>query len=153
MFSPIGTKLDFSLLVRGVHNLHQNNSVKFLGVHMDKNLSWENHINNLTNKLASLNFAILQMRDSVDIDTLKTFYYGCIYSSLQYCILCWGNSSAMKKVFILQKRIVRSMFKLTYNASCRSYFRQHGILTIYCIYILQSLCFMRKNIEQICKMW
>ena len=38
MFSPIGTKLDLSLLIRGVHNLHQNNSVKFLGVHIDNEL-------------------------------------------------------------------------------------------------------------------
>lgn len=151
MFSPIRTKLDFSLLVRGNRNLQQKELTKFLGVHMDMHMSWEAHIENLTKRLASLNFALLQMRDTVDADTLKMFYYGCIHSVLQYCILCWGNSSGISKVFILQKRIVRSMFKLDYNTSCRDSFKQHGILTIYCIYILQSVCFVRKNIDNLLK--
>ena len=43
------------------------------------------------------------------------------------------------------------MFKLDYTISCRPYFRQHGILTIFSMYILQSVCFVRKNINKLPK--
>lgn len=152
LFSPISTKLDFSLLVRAQNkSLPQSQSVKFLGLQMDKNLSWDTHIECLTRKLASNNFAIVQIREYVNTETLKTFYYGCVYSVLSYCILCWGKSTGIQKVFILQKRIIRSMFKLSLNTSCRTFFKQHGILTVYSIFILQSVCYVRKNINKYIK--
>lgn len=151
-FSPIGVKQDFSVLVRAADkSICQSEAVKFLGLKLDKNLSWQKHTESLTKNLSSKNYAIIQLRELVNIDTLKIFYYGCVNSVLSYGILCWGNSSAVQKVFILQKRIIRSMFTLSYNTSCRPYFRQHGILTIYSMYILQAVCYVRKNINQFIK--
>lgn len=150
LFSPIGVNPEISLLVRSEQQiLKQNEHVKFLGIEMDKNCSWDYHIKSLTNKLASNNYAILQLRDIVNAETLKVFYYGHINSILSYGILCWGNCTGIEGVFILQKRIIRSMFRLTSLTSCRPYFEQHGILTVYSLYILQCVCYVRGNIDQI----
>lgn len=149
-FSPMGVKNDLSVLVRADNNsICQNDCVKFLGVQMDKNLSWQNHTENVIKILATKNFAILQIRDTVNINTLKTFYYGCVNSVLSYGILCWGNCSAVQKVFTMQKRIIRSMFHLSYTTSCRPYFRRHGVLPVYSMYILQAVYYVKRNINEI----
>lgn len=152
LYTPIGIKPDSSLLIRsGSNSLIQKNQVKFLGLQMDKHLSWEAHINDLSSRLATKNFMIRRLRDSVNINTLKTFYYGSINSILLYGIICWGNCSGINQIFIHQKRILRSMLKLPYNTPCRLYFKQEGILTIPCMYILESVCYVRKNIKDLKK--
>lgn len=152
LFSPTGIKPDISILVRnGAGSIQQNNVVKFLGIQMDNNLTWEPQIETLCKRLSIKNFAVIQLRTSVSFSSLKAYYYGCIHSILCYGILCWGNSSYVFKVFLAQKRIVRSMFRLPYNSSCRAHFQKHGIMTVYCIYILQCLCHVRKNIDTLKK--
>lgn len=129
----------------------QNDCVKFLGIQLDGHLSWQKHIESVLKNLASKNFAILQIRNSVDSVTLMTLYYGCVNSILSYGLLCWGNCPGVQKVFLMQKRIIRSMFNLGYTTSCKPYFRKHGILTVYCMYILQAVCYVWKNIDKLPK--
>lgn len=152
LFSPVGTIQNLSLLARvGSQSIEQHKATKFLGLHIDSNLSWDIHVTNLIKNLASKNFAILQLRNVVGIDTVKNYYFGCVQSVLNYGILCWGNCSKIQSVFILQKRIIRTMFKLYPTTPCRAYFQSHGILTIYCLYILQAVCHVRKNIHSLPK--
>jgi hypothetical protein len=42
----------------------------------------------------------------------------------------WGNHQDVKKVFILQKRILRWMLGLGYRSSCRAWLKQFEILTV-----------------------
>lgn len=148
-FSPTGVNFDYSVLIKSNNkSLAQTDRVKFLGLVMDKNLSWRDHIEDLCKKLAVKNFLTTQLKSTVTTETLKVFYFGCINSVLSYGIVCWGGSSYLQKVFVWQKRIIRNMFNMQYNASCRSIFGQHGILTIYSIYILECVCFVKNNMDK-----
>lgn len=152
LFTPITVKQDSSLLVR-INNVStaQTKSIKFLGIHLDNCMSWETHIENLSSRLATKNFSIIQLRGSVNISTLKVYYYGCIQSILSYGIMCWGNCSGINKIFIQQKRLLRNMLNVPYSTSCRELFKQQGILTIYSLYILQCVCYVKKNLPQFVK--
>ena len=56
---PIGVKTDLSILVKSTDNsICQNDCVKFLGIQMDKNLSWQKHTECITKNLANKNFVI-----------------------------------------------------------------------------------------------
>lgn len=152
VFAPIGVQQNCSLLVRlNTISLKHSANVKFLGVHINSTLSWEQHINELSNKLATMNFVIIQLRGSVNISTLKIYYYGCINSLISYGILCWGNCSTVNKIFVQQKRILRNMLNLPYSTSCREHFREQGILTVPSMFILASVCDVRKNINSYAK--
>lgn len=151
-FSPINKKIDYSLLVKtNGKSLQQLSEVKFLGVLLDSNLSWDSHINSLSKTLATKNYMIIQLRESVTLETLKIFYYASVYSVVSYGLMCWGNSTGASKIFILQKRILRNMLGLPYGTSCRAHFKEQGILTIYNMYIYQCLCHIRKNITSYIK--
>ena len=63
-----------------------------------------------------------------------------VYSYLSYGVVLWGSSASAGRAFLLQKRIIRLIFKLNYHESCRecrfpkepdSYFA----VTLYCLYI------------------
>lgn len=149
LFEPIGTRTDCSVLIRsGDGSIRQKTEIKFLGIWLDNRLTWESHVNYITRKLATKNFAMLQLRGSVSIKSLKTFYYASINSILMYGLISWGNCTGISKVFIAQKRILRTMLGLPYRSSCRPHFIQHNILTIHCLYIHQCLCYVKKNISQ-----
>jgi hypothetical protein len=68
----------------------------------------------------------------------------------KYRIIFWGISSNSKKVFTLQKKIVRMMVDAKHRNSCRALFKRLEILPIPCEYILSLMNFIinnQKNVE------
>jgi len=53
----------------------------------------DDHIKHVCTKISSSSWALLKLRNYVDLYTLKTVYYGLKYSHLQYCISTWGMTS------------------------------------------------------------
>jgi len=58
------------------------------------------------------------------------------------------NPDRFRKVFILQKRILRTMLKLPLRTSCRDHFKRHDILTLFNLYILKAVFYIKKNISK-----
>lgn len=152
LFTPVRVTQDRSLLIKDNNtSLQQQKNTTFLGITIDHHLSWGDHIDTLCAKLSSKNYAILQLRDFVDIGTLKMFYYATVQSILAYGVLAWGNSSHIGRVLISQKRIIRNMFRLQFRQSCRDTFKSQGILTVVNLYILQCACFVFKHRDKLPK--
>ena len=100
----------FSLRI-GNHDINQVNSVKYLGVYIDANLNWKDHISNLERKISRACGLICKLRYVVNQSCLLQFYYGHIYSHLKYGILAWGSQpdASLKKLNVLHRRAVRLM--------------------------------------------
>jgi hypothetical protein len=81
----------------------------------------------------------------LDIDTLKLVYFAYVQSVVKYGFVFWGNSYNLKKVFLLQKRILRIMFELSYRSSCKFWFKKLDILTVPCLYIFSLAMFVINN--------
>ena len=64
---------------------------------------------------------------------------------MNYGVIFWGNSSYAKKVFILQKKIVRIITNTRPRDSCREIFRNMGIMTLYSPYMYSLLSFTVDN--------
>lgn len=120
-------------------------SLKFLGVHLDKNLRWTEHTEHLVKKLNSVKYALSILVKASSLDVCKTVYYAYVYSLLSYGIVLWGSSVGMQQVFISQKSIVRVLAKCSYKASCRPIFRNLKLLTVPSIFILEILKTVHKN--------
>jgi hypothetical protein len=59
----------------------------------------------------------------------------------------WGYSSRAKKVFIMQKKILRIMYNLKPRESCKEMFKQKQIMTLYSCYIYSLILFVTNNME------
>ena len=74
--------------------LEKCNSYKYLGIIIDKDLNWKEHIQYLTTKVLKACGAIAKLRHCVCVETLKNVYYSIVYSYIRYGFIIWGNSSS-----------------------------------------------------------
>ena len=93
-------------------------STKFLGILIDENLSWKQHISYLNSKISRTLFTINQVKHFLPYDSLTKLYSTLVESHLSYGIMTWGNASecAKYKILLLQKRAIRAINKANYNS-------------------------------------
>jgi hypothetical protein len=84
-------------------------STTFLGIHLDNHLDWNNHIDQIIPKLSAACYAVGQMYHFDNQNTLKSIYFAYFHSIVKYGIIFWGNSTKRRKIFTLQKKIIRIM--------------------------------------------
>ena len=111
--------------------LSPTESVKYLGVKIDTNLSWQYHVNNLSIKLKRANALLFKMRNYVSLKILKSIYFAIFDSYLSYCCLAWAqNCSTIQRIIILQQKAIRSINFQPRNLHTSPLFKQNSILKI-----------------------
>lgn len=85
---------------------------RFLGVIIDRKLSWKEHVMALKNKLKCQAGAINRIKECVPKDLYRDLYYTLFHSHLSYCIDVWGgvSSNMLNQLFVVQKLCVRILF-------------------------------------------
>lgn len=137
---------DFSLYVPvNGRSLHEVNDLKFLGIVHDQTLSWVLHIDALNNKLNTACCVLRYIRSQLTVDCLRIFYFAYVQSRLSYGISFWYSTSYGSKIFINQKRIIRTILRLGNRTSCRQYFRMLNIMTVPSLYVYKLVMYVRSN--------
>ena len=119
-------------------------STKFLGVMLDCNLSWKQHISYISNKIAKSVGIISIARKTLSQKTLIQLYFSFIYPYLTYCLIIWGNSSSstLWPAFRLQKIALRQIANLKFRESSIPFCKLHKILRLPEIYTHTAATFM-----------
>ena len=81
----------------------------------------------------------------MSLEMLKKVYYSNFNSIINYGLPFWCTSPHSKKIFKMQKRIVRIMMGCRKEVSCRNLFRNLKILPLMSQYILSLMMFIIKN--------
>ena len=99
-----------------IHNqiIKREYSTKFLGVHIDHNLTWKTHVQETQNKISKCGGMITQVRHCLSREALIQLYYSLVYPHLIYCNTVWGGAGKQcsKKLFTSQKKIIRKILFL-----------------------------------------
>ena len=66
------------------NSIERTTSTKFLGVIIDENITWEDHINSIEKKLAKNLGLLYQAKHILENESLKTTYFSYIHSYLIY---------------------------------------------------------------------
>ena len=77
-------KNSFRLKINGV-SLERCSSYKYLGLFIDEELTWKNHVKHVCQKISKACGIISKIRHCVDLKTMKIIYYALAYSYLRYC--------------------------------------------------------------------
>ena len=72
--------------------LYPTNSVKYLGVKIDRNLTWHCHVNDISIKLNRTNNLLSKVRNYISMKTLRSFYFANFKCYLSYCTLVWAQN-------------------------------------------------------------
>ena len=108
--------------------LNRVNFTKSLGVLIDENLTWSNHINAITKKISSGIGSIKRISHCVPPATLHTIYHGLVQSHFDYSSVVWGNcaKTLTDKLQRLQNRAVRALTNTCYDADANQLLKELG---------------------------
>ena len=120
-------------------------TVKVLGIKINSNLSWTEHLSDLSKRLNQTYYAIKVVKNTLPDASLRTIYFNLFQSQLTYGIIFWGNADKDDKIFKIQKRLVRMIANIKPRDHCRL-FKKLGILPFPCLYILNLLMFVKKHL-------
>ena len=67
-------------------------TVKFLGVTLDENLTFNEYVKNVTTKISKSVDVITRLHCQLPADVMVKLYYSLVYSHLTYALLAWGRS-------------------------------------------------------------
>ena len=119
IFRPRQKKLSSNITIqipdissRKIINLDRKETVKFLGLLIDSNLTWKSHVDYISTKISKSIGLIAKLRYFVPQSTLITLYWSLVYPYLNYGISAWGQASKtnLNKLLLLQKRALRFIF-------------------------------------------
>lgn len=126
------------------------NNVKFLGVNIDVNLIWDEHITVLSGKLSKSIYAIRKIRNTINDQAALTTYLSLFHPLLTYGILAWGNAahSHLQKLFVIQKSAVRSIVNAKWDETCKPIFVSLKIMSLFSIIVYQNLLYVKQNLQR-----
>jgi hypothetical protein len=78
----------------------------------------------------------------------KISLFGLFQFHQSYGVIFWENSTDSKRVFIIQKKIIRIMAGIKRRVSCRELFKKCNILPLVSEFLLSLLSFVVDNMEK-----
>ena len=122
--------------------------VKYLGLYLDENLSFDTHINLLNAKLRRANNMIAISRHYLPLQNLIQIYYGQFHSHLQYCCQIWGQiQTKLAKTITLQNKAIRLMTFSASDAHSSPLFKKLNILKLSDIVSTNNINFVHKALN------
>ena len=137
-----------NLCIRALNgNITELNVVKYLGANVDKQLSWQHHIQSIVKKLTTARDIISKLRHYAPPSILRNVYFSIAFSYLQYGITTWGNSAAkyVNKIQVQQNCIVKTITKTSFfKIKLSSFYDELKLLKLNNIYKLEVSKLMYK---------
>ena len=126
--------------------LKQEYTIKYLGLILDCNLSWKDHISFVESKVKRSIGILSKLRYFVSLNTLRNLYYALIYPFLTYALIVWGCTypSTLQSLFILQKRSIRIITFSKYYEHTSMLFKSLNIIKLIDLVTFHVAVFMKK---------
>ena len=84
--------------------IEQKTHTKFLGVVINENLNWSNHVKYISTPIARSIGVLRKLRYILPVSTRFTLYNTLVLPYISYCNIVWANSySSTNSLFLLQK--------------------------------------------------
>jgi len=144
-FSPSKRHNPHTLIHHNSKYVSNATQTNFLGLSLDDTLTWNYHTESLMRKMSAASYALRQIKYTLSTDSLKLIYFAHVQSIMNYSVIFWGNSPSAKKVFKLQKKIIRIVANIGMPDSCGEIFKNLQIMTLYSLYAYSIILFVVKN--------
>ena len=141
--SPIKIKLNCK-------RLYPSKSVKYLGIKINENFNWKQHIHDIAIKLNRANALLSIIRNYVNKHILRTIYFAIFDSHINYANLIWGqNLHSLSRIIILQKKALRIMNFQSRDSHSSPLFRSNHILKLEDKILMENILFISKSFNNL----
>ena len=129
----------------------EKKATKFLGVILDYNLSWNDHIKKITTSLSRAIGILYKLKHILTKKTLFMLYNALVLPHITYCNIVWGNSNKynLDAILLLQKKAVRICTHSNYLAHADPIFYNLKTLKVDDIHTYQTSIFMFKHTQNL----
>ena len=126
--------------------------VKYLGMYIDDQLKWDQHVNSLCVTLSKNFHMFYSIRDLLNQSLKRQLYYSMVYSRIIYGIVIYGacRSSLLNKVQVLQNKLLKVLYKLPYRTDTNVMHLDLDILKVHDIYKYQIQKFVYESLNKTC---
>lgn len=123
-------------------------STKYLGIMIDKNLSWYPQLNLVNNRARKLVWIFKYLRNIADKELIFNIYTSLIQSILLYCISIWGGTYRTKFISIerTQRSILKIILKKKRFYSTDKLYNEANVLTVRQLYIMICVLKIHKKL-------
>lgn len=97
------TNINLNIMYKGIE-LECVEQFKYLGVILEKSLSWEVHLNKLTSALSSICGLFRKISDFIPINVRCSLFHSFFQSKILYGLIIWGTTykTKMRKIQTIQ---------------------------------------------------
>ena len=123
-----------------------SSSTKYLGVTIDQELSWKEHIQELCNKLKGMFSVFYNIRKYLTLDHIKTIYYALIYSRIKYGLAVYGTASngILEKIQVLQNQLLKVLTGKPYRYGTNKLHNDLKLIKVEDLYKQEILTFVHN---------
>lgn len=127
--------------------------IKYLGVHIDKHLKWNIHLEKLIKKLRGILFKFKILKRILDTKNIKTIYFGLVQSLLEYGITGWGTATNnyLRHLETIHKRFLKIMFNKEYRYPTVLLYKETKMFSIRQLYFKNLILHQYKNKKDLTK--
>lgn len=152
-FRPHGHfNTDFSITVDG-KEIQEVTSLKYLGMHLQSNLSWDQHISNLKSKISPAIGLLYKFKYKFDQKTKFLIYQSLVQSHVNYLTIIYAHkkSTELRSLQRLQNRALKSVANLPMTHSTISLYTEYfpSVLPIYGTYKQQIILYVFRCLHNI----
>ena len=124
--------------------LAYSETFKFLGLHLDKCLSWNGHVHEVSNKISKACGTLSKLKHFLPSNVLLIIYNSLILPHLSYCITSWGFHNC-HRLITLQKKAVRHISHSHWAAHSEPIFKNLNVLQLHDIFNISCLKVLYKS--------
>ena len=134
-----------NLLIEDIH-IKREHVTKFLGVFIDENLSWKQHIEIPSSKIYKSIGILYKPRDALSKQCLKHLYFSFIHSYVNYANITWASvsKSKLERLYRCQKHAARVIYHKDRYAHASPLLNDMKSLNVFKLNNFNFLCFMYK---------
>lgn len=127
--------------------LSNTSSIRYLGVIINSQLTWKEHILSVTNRVRKLFYVFKNIRHICDRKLLNIIYTSLCQSILLYCILIWGGcvKTHLLKLERAQRAILKIMTFKPIKYSTQKLYEETKILTVRQLYLQTLITYQHKQ--------
>ena len=127
-------------------------SVKYIGLHIDKNLNWNVHIETLIMTLVKYFGIFHQLKDYVSNQLASKLYYAFVYSNISYGIEVYGSCSdtSLERLQVIQNKLLKLQLRLDPYTNTNLLHSELNILKVKDLYNTSLLLFVHANLQGDC---
>ena len=147
MILSYSNKLSFrNDILIGNKTIENVQTVNFLGIHIDCNLKFNNHVDHIASKISKSLGIMYKVKFLFPTNILILLYYCLIQPYFDYCIESWFGTSItnINKLCVLQKKAIRIINNLSFCSHTSNYFKLNSILKLNDYHSLQICSYLFK---------